>query len=254
MTEKKAASESKAGERMLMILGLHKVGEPSPGGWETWFCNTEAEFIAYLTYLQENRWHVLDTAAILRGLAEPDTLPMRAAVVTFDDGYLSTLEVAAPLLQKFGYPAIVFVPSACVGLGSHSFSANSREPNEPLCTWEQLRQLEHLGVSVQSHSVTHRAFSTLSPAELEEELRHSKGTLEDRLGKPVEMFAFPYGDGGTDAQEVTAALKRAGYKAACLYDDLVNRGLITDPYRLSRLTLGRWGNPSAELSAATKTD
>ena len=59
----------------MAVLAFHKVGEPSPGGWETWSYNTEAEFLGYLRYLRENRWRVLDAAAFLRGLAEPDSLP-----------------------------------------------------------------------------------------------------------------------------------------------------------------------------------
>src|SRR5262249_276996 len=75
------------------------------------------------------------------------------------------------------------------------------------------------------------------------------GVLESRLQKPVELFSFPYGDGGEDPAEVGRALERAGYKAACLYDGRVNPVPPSDPYRLSRLTLGRWRDPRTELAS-----
>jgi len=208
-------------ERKVAILAFHKVGDPSPGGWETWNYIPEPEFAAHLTYLRDNNWNVIDIATLLRALTNPSCLPARAALLTFDDGYRSTLDVALPLLLQFGYPAVVFVPAAHVGLGSHSFDANSHEPNEPLCNWDELRELERRGVSVQSHSMTHRAFSTLTSAEQEDEMVRSKEALESELNKPVEMFCFPYGDGGTNPLQVGSALKVAGYKAACLYDGLL---------------------------------
>jgi peptidoglycan/xylan/chitin deacetylase (PgdA/CDA1 family) len=244
-----AATTNRAGQRALVILAFHKVGEPSPGAWETWYYTTVPEFLGYLSHLREHGWQVIDAATLVRGLCDPAALPPRAALLTFDDGYRSVLEVATPVLRRFGYPAVVFVPTAYVGRGSHSFDADSAEPNEPLCDWDELAELERLGVSVQSHGTTHRAFSRLDAAQRHEELRGSKAVLEARLGKPVELFSFPYGDGGADPREVSQALARTGYTAACLYDGLINPAPPSDPYRLSRLTLGRWGDPQTVLAS-----
>ena len=48
---------------------------------------SELEFIAYLSYLRGHAREVIVAAALLRGLSDPEGLPHRAAVVTFDDGY-----------------------------------------------------------------------------------------------------------------------------------------------------------------------
>lgn len=247
MGKKNLTVSTKSSERKLAILGFHKVGEPSPSGWETWYYIPEAEFAGYLNYLRENNWQVIDLATLLRALREPNCLPQRSVLLTFDDGYRSTLEVALPLLLQFGYPAVVFVPTDHVGMGSHSFDANSHEPDEPLCNWDELRELERCGVSVQSHGATHRALSELTLAEQEAEMVRSKAALEAELRKLVEMFSYPYGDNGANPQEVGNALERAGYKAACLYDGFLASLPITDPNSLSRLFIGRGSDLQAEL-------
>jgi peptidoglycan/xylan/chitin deacetylase (PgdA/CDA1 family) len=174
----------------------------------------------------------------------PESLPRRAALLTFDDGYRSNLTVAVPWLRRFGYPAVMFVPTDFIG-GSNSFDAGV-EPEEAICTWDDLRELERAGVAVQSHGCSHRAFSGLSPAEREAELVRSRAALEDGLGRPVEVFCFPYGDDGQEQGETAAILRRAGYRAACLYGGGPNRVPLADAYRLTRLAMG----PDTDLGAA----
>jgi peptidoglycan/xylan/chitin deacetylase (PgdA/CDA1 family) len=229
--------------RTLAILSFHKIGKPSPGGWDTWFYIPEGTFAGHLSYLRENGYRVIDLAAFLGSLAAPDSLPERAALLTFDDGYRSIYEVALPWLLRFGYPAVLFVPSDFIG-GRNRFDADV-EPDEAICDWDDLEELERSGVSVQSHGASHRRFSELTPAEQEAELLRSKAKLEARLRKTVEVFAYPYGDSGGDPQAVARALKRAGYRAACLYGGGPNPLPIADPYRLARLAMG----PDTDLQA-----
>jgi len=49
-------------------------------------------------------------------LADPDGrgLPPRAVLVTFDDGYASVMEWAAPLCRKYGIPAVSFLNAAFI--------------------------------------------------------------------------------------------------------------------------------------------
>jgi peptidoglycan/xylan/chitin deacetylase (PgdA/CDA1 family) len=235
--------------RELTILSFHKIGEPSASSWgvTSWFYIPEATFAGYLSYLHEEDWQVIDLAAFLRGLVAPNSLPERAVLLTFDDGYRTMLTVVLPWLRRFRYPAVVFVPSDFVG-GSNAFDANI-EPEEAICDWDELRELERQGVSVQSHGASHRAFSYLALAEQEEELRRSKAALEAGLGKTVEVFSYPYGDGGENPQELRALMRRIGYQAGCLYTGGPNRLPVSDPYRLTRLAMG----PKTNLQAALGT-
>jgi peptidoglycan/xylan/chitin deacetylase (PgdA/CDA1 family) len=228
---------------LLAILGFHKIG-PAPGGWETWSYIPEAAFAGFLRHLREDGWQVIDLAAFLRGLTAPETLPRRAALLTFDDGYRSNLTVAVPWLRRFDCPAVMFVPTDFIG-GKNSFDADV-EPEEAICTWDELRALERAGVAIQSHGCSHRAFSDLMSAEQQDELARSRAVLEDGLGRPVEVFCFPYGDDGREPDSTADALRRTGYRAACLYGGGPNRVPLTDAYRLTRLAMG----PDTDLGAA----
>jgi peptidoglycan/xylan/chitin deacetylase (PgdA/CDA1 family) len=227
---------SSNGERSLAILGYHKIGAPPAHGWDTWFYIPEPVFADQLAWLREHEWEVIDVERFLRGLEEPDSLPQRAALITFDDGYRSNLEIAVPWLRRYGYPAVMFVPTDFIG-GSNSFDADA-EPEEPICNWSELRELERLGVSVQSHGAAHRRFSELSLAQQAMELARSKCALEIGLQRAVEVFSFPYGDDGADPAALRTALQRTGYRAACLYGGGPNAVPVADALRLTRLAMG----------------
>ena len=155
--------------------------------------------------------------------------------------------VVLPWLHRFGYPGVLFVPTDFIGK-CNEFDAGV-EPQEAICDWDDLRELDRYGVSIQSHGASHRRFSELTPAELEDELRRSKATLEAGLGKAVETIAYPFGDGGVDLQAVDRALERTGYRAACLYGGGPNRVPVANPYRLTRLAIGPDTNLQAMLEA-----
>ena len=185
----------------LALLGFHKVGVPPPGSWETWYNVPEATFLGFLQYLKENRWQVLDFAAFLRGLAAPASLPERAALLTFDDGYRTIVECAMPRLREFGYPGVLFVPTDFIG-GFNEFDANTRWPRVAICGWDELRELERGVISVQSHGASHRAFSELDIGEVETELVRSKAVLEDGLGLTLGGREVPGEQGGIPCMEV----------------------------------------------------
>jgi peptidoglycan/xylan/chitin deacetylase (PgdA/CDA1 family) len=233
---------SRLDARKLAILGYHKIGDPPPSGWWSWFYIPEEIFAGHLSYLWEAGWQVIDLPAFLRGITTPESLPERAALLTFDDAYRSVRAVALPLLLRFGYPAVLFVPTDYIG-GLNNFEAGN-EPEEAICNWDDLRELERSGVSIQSHGASHRPFSELGLSGQEEELIRSKATLEAGLKKPVEVFAYPYGDGGTEPHSTVRALKRTGYRAACLYKGgpkplgAPNHLPIIEPYRLIRVAMG----------------
>ena len=228
-------------DRTVAILGFHKIGPPPAGGWESWFYVSEHRFAGFLADLKDDGWEVIDLERFLRALATPETLPTRSALLTFDDGYSSMRRVTLPLLRCFEVPAVLFVPTDYVG-GRNTFDAGA-EPDEPICDWDDLRELARGGVSIQSHAASHRRFSELSAREREEEVVRSKEVLEEHLGTPCRVIAFPYGDPGPS--DDPGALVIAGYEAAFLYGGSAVGLPIANRYRVQRVAMG----PNTDLAA-----
>jgi peptidoglycan/xylan/chitin deacetylase (PgdA/CDA1 family) len=85
--------------------------------------------------------------------------------------------------------------------------------------WDELRAMEHGGVTIGSHTRTHVSLPMEAPADIADELGGSRRTLEERLGHPVVHFAYP---GGQFTPAVVSAVARAGYRyayTACRHGD-----------------------------------
>ncbi len=68
----------------------------------------------------EKLYQPVSIAQVLAHLAGRGSLPDRAALITFDDGWIDTLTVAAPELKRRGLPSIVFIPP-CIFEERHCF-------------------------------------------------------------------------------------------------------------------------------------
>jgi peptidoglycan/xylan/chitin deacetylase (PgdA/CDA1 family) len=195
-----------------LILCYHAVGSALPSG-----LSVPVETLDLQLSLLRQRGYLGLTFAEAERRRLARTLHRRTAVVTFDDGFVSTL-LAQPILEEAGFPATVFVPTHFIDTGKLLSYADGNAPGDrsyakerrPL-TWEQLRRLRDAGWEVGSHTVNHPRLPELNDADLARELEVSRKTIEDRLGG-CETIAYPYGL--ADAR-VAAAAERAGYLAGC---------------------------------------
>jgi peptidoglycan/xylan/chitin deacetylase (PgdA/CDA1 family) len=142
----------------------------------------------------------------------------RVAAITFDDSYRSVLELARPILERHGYPGTVFVPSDWAGEqrpmrwpGIEQWLGTPHEQAMLALGWDELAELADAGWEIASHTCSHPHLSELDDAALAHELTASKQQIEQRLARPCESLAYPYGD--VDAR-VVAATRAAGYRWA----------------------------------------
>ncbi len=152
-----------------------------------------------------------------RGLSMSAAMPYlrgekkgRVVAITFDDGYVDTLEQALPILQKNGFSATCYVISQRTGQ-YNDWDAASLNVRKSLMNDEQVRAWHAAGMEVGAHSRTHPRLTGCTNAELQDEITGSKADLEALIGEPVTQFCYPYGD--LD-ERVVAATRQAGYDAA----------------------------------------
>jgi peptidoglycan/xylan/chitin deacetylase (PgdA/CDA1 family) len=96
--------------RHLLILGYHGVSIEDEHIWDGSLYMSPKLFRERLRVLQRAGCAVLPLGDAVRRLNE-GTLPARAVVLAFDDGYYDFAAVVAPILAEFGYPATNFVSS-----------------------------------------------------------------------------------------------------------------------------------------------
>jgi len=142
-----------------------------------------------------------------------DGVPPQPRVhVTFDDAYVDFGEHAWPLCQRLGVRPTVFVIAGYTGRKSNwdlSF------PPRQHLDWLELRRLAHEGVSIGAHSMRHPFLTRVSWARAASEIGDCKGMIEDRLGAPVDAFAYPY---GAHAPWLADIVAQAGYTLAFTMD------------------------------------
>lgn len=135
--------------------------------------------------------------------AEPPT-PYHAA---FREAYV----LLNPLPESERTTALTQL-SQSVGIDTSDVRAERRT-----MTPQQMATVDASGlVRIEAHTVHHPSLPSQTPAVQHEEMRSSKHTLEDWLGRQVTGFAYPYGH--VDAQAVAAARETGfDYACACTY-------------------------------------
>ena len=210
------------------ILMYHNIGEPPEGArLRSLYVRTSA-FARQMWLLKMLGYQGLSMSAAMPYLRGEKS--GRVAVITFDDGYVDTLEQALPVLNTFGFSATCYVVSGRTG-EYNDWDAAALNVRKQLMTDEQVKAWQAAGMEVGAHSRTHPRLTSSTDAELQAELTDSKADLEALTGAPVSQFCYPYGD--LDVR-VADAVRKAGYSAATT----TQRGRARtgdDPMRLRRI-------------------
>jgi peptidoglycan/xylan/chitin deacetylase (PgdA/CDA1 family) len=128
---------------------------------------------------------------------------------------------------------------------------------DQMMTWHQVREMSQDGINFGAHTVTHPLLTFEEDATVEGELRQSKQTIEEKLGKRVRAFAYPNGNwdkrirrwveqvGFECAFDTRSGQYRRGQDRYTIRRILLHEGNVTGPKRrfspaMLSFTLARW--------------
>lgn len=229
----------------LSILMYHKVNDIPDNPTTV----PVARFDQQLERLGELGYQVVGLDAVLDHYTSGEPLPENAVLITFDDGYRDTLENALPVLEKYGFPAVIFIPVAYMEDETplpHETHLASRGVRNRTLDWGLMRELDARGVRVESHGIAHRPLAEVSLDEAVREIAVSKLMLEEKLGRPVRAYAYVKGSEAHFHPVHESILKQAGYDIG--FTSISRRnGPATNPFRLGRYNVEPYPSRTFDL-------
>ena len=176
--------------RLITILGYHSISNIPDKYADSISIETfrrQAEFIS-------KNYNIARLGQLQDIFSKPERGDKRTVIVTFDDAFSDFFENAYPILERLAIPSTIFIPSGYIGKENDWDSGLQNYVKRPIMTVPQLIHLKKQGlVDFGSHSVDHKDMTSLSMEEMIRQALESRRTLEQILGLPIFMFAYPYG-------------------------------------------------------------
>lgn len=185
-------------------------------------------FKEHISFLDDYGWHT----RCVRDLLNPESLPKKTVILTFDDGYYNNFDGAFLPLIKFNMKATWFITSNIID--SYANWLGTKNPETRILTATQIKEMEHYGMEIASHTCSHPHLVTLSLEDQSVEMQQSKNKLESIINDSISSFAYPY---GVYDQSSLQALIDCGYSHACTVQPGWVGGGGFKKYELRRVTI-----------------
>lgn len=189
-----------------------------------------------LLWLKEKGYHSHHLSQVVDLVKFPNK---KNIVLTFDDAYVSQLEFAYPLLQKYGFKATFFVPLKYVGIAD-----TWNKKAQPIMTAAQLRSLDPSVIELAYHSYAHEAYNEMSIEAIEEDTLLAFKTAQELELALGPYLAYPYGKfprKDPEKSEFNAFLHEHKFKLGLRIGNRVNDFPIRDVFEVQRVDVrGEW--------------
>ena len=189
-------------EPVPVLMYHHLAADPGADVWTV----SVAEFRRQIAALKAAGYQTVLPGELRAGGARPP----KPIVLTFDDGLLSTLTEAEPILRGAGFRAIGYLITGTVA----AVPADRMKYGTYDClTWEEVRAMQARGTfafGIHSHSHAQQ------PARLARESTECRRIFLNQTGVEARDFCYPY---GRAPEILVAAVSNAGYRTAMVCED-----------------------------------
>ena len=208
------------------ILCYHRLREyrTSDGEGAKTYIVPASVYKRQIKMLADSGYHTITPDEYYAYLAFGTELPEKPVMISFDDTSEEQFTVGAAELDKYGFKGVFFVMTISIGRPGYMNS-------------EQLKSLSDKGHVIASHTTDHHNVKKYSGDDWDFQLAKPKNKLESITGRPVEYFAYPFGEWNEAA---IPELKKRNYKAAFQLSSN-KRDTIEPLYAIRRMIVpGNW--------------
>lgn len=186
-----------SGRLRLPIMMYHHVGAAG-GKWRPLYVALP-QFSRQMAALAKDGVATLTIEDLYRAVHEGRVYSQGAVALTFDDGTADQYSFVYPILKQYRMRATLYVAPGLIGRPGY-------------LSWAQAREMAASGlIEFGAHTVSHADLAQLSRAEAAAEISGSRRILEQRLGRRVRHFAYPYGHHN---EEIVSLVRDAGFLTA----------------------------------------
>ena len=216
-TTNKTVAVSHEPRQEVPILCYHNI-KSSLGNHSPDLTTTIDVFTAEIKMLADSGYHTILPDEYYNYLTKGTSLPSKPIMLTFDDSREEHFSVAAQEMKKYGYKGVFFIMTVAIN-----------RPN--YITREQIKTLSDEGNTIACHTYDHQFATKIKGDEWIKQLDKPKLLLEQITGKPINYFAYPFGEWNDSA---IVELKKRGIIAAFQLSKPLS---TTDPLHTLRRTL-----------------
>lgn len=161
--------------------------------------------------------------------------------ITFDDGYRNNLELALPVLHRYGFSATCYAVSGMLGQ-TNAWDIPQGVPQVPLMTAQELNEWIGRGQEVGSHTCDHLNLPQLDAGTQRYQVTQSRVDLEVSLPGQgqVRHFCYPYG--ALDAATMQHVQQAGYFTATTTRRGRAGVGSAEDLLQLPRVLVSRRTN------------
>ncbi len=158
------------------VLCYHRIEDGRKGEYAI----SPATFAAHMKALADSGYHSISPDQLYDYLVKNKRLPDKPVMITFDDSRAEHYEIAAPVMEKYGFRGVFFIMTITYNKKNYM-------------TKEQIAQLARSGHTVGLHSWDHTMATKYEDSDWQKQVVNPKKELEKMIGKPVEYWAYPNG-------------------------------------------------------------
>ena len=211
-------------------------------------------FEEQIAALTQNGWHSVTIAQLIDYVDHGTPLPPKPVLITFDDGYASNLELAAPILERYGQHGVIFVIGINAAQTHYPHTGQLLTPAR-FALEDAVPYLESGALELQSHTfdLHQRASYGISgregvlplPQETKDAYRQilfrdtekQQALFHTHLGTAITALAYPFGFSCPQSEQIFTTLGIRATFTTTLGTNMVYKNKPESLHLLSRYTM-----------------